>query len=636
MEMQSITPKSRFQTRLSLPRCLRTSISASSSPVHARFLAAVILPKQIQDLLTSKMFYSHNLLARKGPLGTVWCAAHLQNKLKKSNYITVNIPSTVEQIMNPQVPIALRMSGHLLLGVVRIYSKKVEYLQHDYNVLRIDISKVYTNTDINLPKDANQAHFDSITLPERFDLDLMDVDDYDPLGSPDTHLRPHEDITLLESRDKIPSGYFMISFGEDTFSNPSLSGQESPCPRTPMSGPSQQMSPGFNDNNNNTLSPEMQRDAIHISPQGHIVFPEMVDPDPELQTPPHHSEPLIDNSEPDVMFDVAPTPLVEPEPAEQPRAKRRKIKYDEATVLSNKFMKKSLENPTRLLRKRKGAPCSSLDVWRVNNNRKKDKSQFDPIITGLCDNLGQLFDDARMSTRAHLVQVEKANLVQVEKAHLVQVEYQRENAGPSPTTYSPYSSPPRMDDYTPAMTTGSGSYPVVTTGVRSTPDPTSSTGSFSSNMETPVTFSEDHHGFDNNAALFDIPEGDDDDAGELSFIEEDGGSPISLKGTPQSNSTTGKQRSPPEIASLQTRTRAVAQYIKEKSTSSSTPSTPQNAGSVNLNTILERKTRKVCSRMFYETLVLKSCDLVDVKQDEPYGDIILKVTSKLAKYQFSH
>lgn len=84
--------------------------------------------------------------------------------------------------MNPQVPIALRMSGHLLLGVVRIYSKKVEYLQHDYNVLRIDISKVYANADINLPEDANQAKFDSITLPDRFDLDLMDVDDYDPFG----------------------------------------------------------------------------------------------------------------------------------------------------------------------------------------------------------------------------------------------------------------------------------------------------------------------------------------------------------------------------------------------------------------------------------------------------------------------
>ncbi|GJZ74403.1 zinc finger, SWIM-type containing protein [Tanacetum coccineum] len=38
-----------------------------------------------------------------------------------------------EQIMNPQVPIALRMSGHILLGVVCVYSKKVEYLHPQFS-----------------------------------------------------------------------------------------------------------------------------------------------------------------------------------------------------------------------------------------------------------------------------------------------------------------------------------------------------------------------------------------------------------------------------------------------------------------------------------------------------------------------
>ncbi|KAI3740037.1 hypothetical protein L2E82_30454 [Cichorium intybus] len=641
------------------------------------------------------MFYSHNLLARKGPLGTVWCAAHLQNKLKKSNYITVNIPSTVEQIMNPQVPIALRMSGHLLLGVVRIYSKKVEYLQHDYNVLRIDISKVYTNADINLPEDANQAKFDSITLPDRFDLDLMDIDDYDPFGSPDTHLRRHEDITLSENTNQIPSGYFVISFGEGTPSNKSLSGNdsqsrgmritESPCPRTPSEtfngfqdpGPSHQIQSGdifMNEDNNNIPSPEVIRNAVHMSPPGHPTLPDRVEPDPELvneisnerssaapimddtvapdglflppqQTPSlgsTHSEPVNDNSDPLVLFEVAPTPPADPEPApaaKQPRAKRRKIKYDEATVLTNEFMEKSLKDPRNLLRKRKGSACSSLDIWRVNNSRKKEKVFFEPIITGRCDSLCELFDNAHMSKRAHEIHVEKDHFDDME------IEHQRENVGPSDVnvipTYSPdcrsFSSPPQMDEYTPAMTSdvGSRSYPIQTTigtNVGSTPDPTSSTGSFLSDMETPQTFFQDHHGFDNNAALSDIPEVDD--AGELAFIEEDGGSPISLKGTPQSGSTSGKERSPLEIGSLQARTRLVAQYIKEKSTA--TPSTPQNAGSVSLNSVLEGKKRKVCARMFYETLVLKSCDLVEAKQDEPYGEIILKVTSKLAKHQFSN
>ncbi|CAH1440402.1 unnamed protein product [Lactuca virosa] len=643
------------------------------------------------------MFYSHNLLARKGPLGTVWCAAHLQNKLKKSNYITVNIPSTVEQIMNPQVPIALRMSGHLLLGVVRIYSKKVEYLQHDYNVLRIDISKVYANADINLPEDANQAKFDSITLPDRFDLDLMDVDDYDPFGSPDTHLRRHEDITLSENRDQIPSGYIVISFGEDASSNPSLSGNdsqsrgmpvvESAIPETPPvritttgfqdPGPSHQgqSSDRFsNGNENDTASPEVIRDAadnndyFHMSPPGHLSLPDRVEPDPELvneieisnqsalptptmdeffvpphQTPPldstsTHSEPVNHNSDPPVLYEVAPTPPAEPEPAlvaNQPRAKRRKIKYDEAIVLTNEFMEKSLKDHSNLLRKRKGVACSSLDVGRVNNIRKKEKVLFEPVFTGLSDNLCKLFDGAHMSSRAHQIVIEeeaemeiehehqpenvgsRAHQIHIEEEAEMEIEHQRENVGPGLSdvnvipTYSPdhnnnntsFSSPPPMDEYTPAMTDvgGSRSYPVQTT-IGSTPDPTSSTGSFLSDVETPATFFQDHHGFDNTGALSDIPELDDADAGELAFIEEDGGSPM--------NYSSARQRSPPEIGSLQARTRAVAQYIKEKS--SATPSsTLQNAGSVSLNTILEGKRRKVCARMFYETLVLKSCDLVE-------------------------
>ena len=36
-----------------------------------------------------------------------------------------------EGIIEPVVPLALRMSGHLLLGVVRVYSRQVQYLFAD-------------------------------------------------------------------------------------------------------------------------------------------------------------------------------------------------------------------------------------------------------------------------------------------------------------------------------------------------------------------------------------------------------------------------------------------------------------------------------------------------------------------------
>ena len=74
------------------------------------------------------MFYSTQILARKGPLGVVWMAAHLERKLNKNQVYEASIPSTVDVLLSPDAPLALRLSGQLLLGVCRIYAKKVTYL----------------------------------------------------------------------------------------------------------------------------------------------------------------------------------------------------------------------------------------------------------------------------------------------------------------------------------------------------------------------------------------------------------------------------------------------------------------------------------------------------------------------------
>lgn len=74
------------------------------------------------------MFYSEVILARKGPLGKIWLAAHFDKKLTRNQIFTTDISSSVESILNPTSPLALRVSGHLMLGIVRIYSRKVNYL----------------------------------------------------------------------------------------------------------------------------------------------------------------------------------------------------------------------------------------------------------------------------------------------------------------------------------------------------------------------------------------------------------------------------------------------------------------------------------------------------------------------------
>ena len=42
---------------------------------------------------SARMFYSHTILARKSPLGTVWIAAHLERKIKKPQIESIDIPS---------------------------------------------------------------------------------------------------------------------------------------------------------------------------------------------------------------------------------------------------------------------------------------------------------------------------------------------------------------------------------------------------------------------------------------------------------------------------------------------------------------------------------------------------------------
>ena len=80
------------------------------------------------------MFYSETLLSKTGPLARVWLAANLERKVTKTHVLDQNIESSVNAIVDQgSAPLALRLSGQLLLGVVRIYSRKARYLQDDCN-----------------------------------------------------------------------------------------------------------------------------------------------------------------------------------------------------------------------------------------------------------------------------------------------------------------------------------------------------------------------------------------------------------------------------------------------------------------------------------------------------------------------
>lgn len=89
------------------------------------------------------MFYSEALLQKTGPLARVWLSANLERKLSKNHILQSNLPESVNAIVDTrQAPMALRLSGQLLLGVVRIYSRKARYLLDDCNEALLKIKMV--------------------------------------------------------------------------------------------------------------------------------------------------------------------------------------------------------------------------------------------------------------------------------------------------------------------------------------------------------------------------------------------------------------------------------------------------------------------------------------------------------------
>ncbi|KAG9446940.1 hypothetical protein H6P81_013068 [Aristolochia fimbriata] len=161
------------------------------------------------------MFYSQFILAKKGPLGTIWIAAHLERKLRKNQVADTDIGVSVDSILFPEVPIALRLSSHLLLGVVRIYSRKVNYLFHDCSEALLKIKQAFRSTAVDLPPEESTAPYHSITLPETFDLDDFELPDNGLFQGNfvDHHISTREQITLQDTMDGMV--YSTSQFGPD-------------------------------------------------------------------------------------------------------------------------------------------------------------------------------------------------------------------------------------------------------------------------------------------------------------------------------------------------------------------------------------------------------------------------------------
>ncbi|KAI7986093.1 Sister chromatid cohesion 1 protein 1 [Camellia lanceoleosa] len=87
-----------------------------------------------------------------------------RRKLNKLNIITI-----CEEILNPSVPMALRLSGILMGGVVIVYERKVKLLYDDVNRFLVELNEAWKVKSVPdptlLPKGKSQAKYEAVTLP---------------------------------------------------------------------------------------------------------------------------------------------------------------------------------------------------------------------------------------------------------------------------------------------------------------------------------------------------------------------------------------------------------------------------------------------------------------------------------------
>ncbi|KAI8972255.1 Rec8 like protein-domain-containing protein [Trametes punicea] len=157
------------------------------------------------------MFYSEAILSRRGPLAKVWLAAHMERKLSKTQTLQTDIEQSVDAIMHQEIEVmALRLSGQLLLGVVRIYSRKAKYLLDDCNEALLKIKMAFRPGIVDMTEDQLTVNQNAITLQStNLDLDAL-LPDLD------------WDTADFESRDVQPGGQHIARVADITLGTADL------------------------------------------------------------------------------------------------------------------------------------------------------------------------------------------------------------------------------------------------------------------------------------------------------------------------------------------------------------------------------------------------------------------------------
>eukprot|EP00339_Tiarina_fusa_P026359 CAMPEP_0117011138 /NCGR_PEP_ID=MMETSP0472-20121206/9640_1 /TAXON_ID=693140 ORGANISM="Tiarina fusus, Strain LIS" /NCGR_SAMPLE_ID=MMETSP0472 /ASSEMBLY_ACC=CAM_ASM_000603 /LENGTH=580 /DNA_ID=CAMNT_0004713851 /DNA_START=193 /DNA_END=1931 /DNA_ORIENTATION=+ len=578
------------------------------------------------------MFYSQVILAKKGPLAKVWLAAHWgDKKLARPQIFATDISQSVESIVNPSVPLALRVSGHLLLGVVRIYSRKVKYVLNDCTEAMLKLQMAFapnargkelleqdgtaTTTTI-----ANFGEFGQVHVVEGFALPLPDDEEW--ILAEDTEIVQMPSQSEVAAQDDegylAPEEETWVPFnpdddeeGNDPFHGSLVSEVEYGRDQD-NSMQSQALDTSALSANKDATAAEDDDEDLVVPFDDDSEAPDaamadtMADPTPQT--------PLLDNSMTQLSEggDAAPLPASPPKPR---RRKRRKVVVDnEHTELSNEHIKSMLGDTDDIVR-RQIHPAEDYDGDEGQEQDSNDGGGT-PVLTepflarDLNPALQQLWTDAFYQALDRPCPFEREEAAALEgEGAAVDAEGQRRAASED-------------DDDDDSVGTGIGG-PAPGEEEGDKQDEESEDGGFSVNMDDqeevdlqPVEMeesSEDEQPKDPELSQLGMVndiflDSDDEDDETREAIGD------------QSSSTTKWHKHTVTVLQLLQRRMLTSEEEEVEK--------PQE---VAFQDIANNCTRRMAASVFFETLQLKTWDFIDVEQDEEYGAIKISPGMRFAE-----
>ncbi|XP_055327721.1 double-strand-break repair protein rad21 homolog [Paramacrobiotus metropolitanus] len=589
------------------------------------------------------MFYAHFVLSKKGPLAKVWLAAHWERKLTKTHVYETDIEETVENLLNPKIKLALRTSGHLLLGVVRIHSRKAKYLLQDCNEALSKIKQAFRPVIIDLPPEQRMASKSSITLPAQekeinftqrefamveidFELDMEELSDAELKKRFEANQADPDSITLKETIIGLTKGIvddtLQDDFGEMNLNLDDLM-MSSVIPEEPVRPADGERQPSLSEEGK--LLPEIQvvpdsvDSGVEPFPEIPAVAPGSTDlpPGQELFTGERSRATSVAHSigpseaasvrHLDDLAAVFPALPGGNQPIkDRVRAKRRRrLIIDEQKVISSDQMRAQLQDPSDIVRTLELGPRSDKllylrEVTMGDKMWKYPGIYFEDGVMGLSQKLTNFFADAfnhavvpRTDPADSFFPDKLDNSVerysQIFQDALNYTNYADDAELPQPG----FNSVLVQDDFDVRSPQSKGKRSHHT--MEGSPD-----------MQVPgsdVLSSDTQRPAKRRAG--DEGEGEDEEAHAEDYDK------------------------------MSKRTKEVFDQFSALLTRRHTPRHSKSDGSQSVNfeeLIRGRRSRKEVAQRFYSALVLKKLQAVDVEQEVPYGEIWLKKGSRFIEF----